>query len=163
MRRHKDYSLKAAPPRAPVLQLPTHSGFVVRNGEVQYDLSRWLSSDIFQGREKLVQAMCAALNRMCRFASPVSIQSIIRGSIPAWFEYLDHKIVQGHSPVRSLNDVTCEVLEGFAAWLLHRPTKRTVSGRYSYSAARTTYTQVKSVWLECIASGGLSQKCIPDY
>lgn len=162
MRKHKNYMLNAVPGRAPVLQLPAHYGFVVRNGEALYDLSRWLSSDKLSDRKKLVLEICAALNRMCRFASPVSIQSIIRGSIPVWFEFLDRRIAQGSTPVCSLSDITCEVLEDFAAWLLHRPTKRTASGKYSYSGARTTYTQIKSVWLECIASGGLSQACIPD-
>ncbi len=165
MRRRKDYSLSAAPQRAPVLPMPPSGNLAVLLGDRRYDFSRWLQHGTTlrdAGRGQLVAAMCAAVNRMCRFASPVSIRSIVRGSIPVWFEYLDALQDAGADPIESLTDVTRRILEDFASWLLHRTVARTASGRHSYTGARTVFTQVKSVWLECVASGAMPHATLPD-
>lgn len=161
----KDYSRGAVTTRAPVAPMPLRDDLVVRHGNSQYDFSRWRKharTGEPAGRDELVAEMCAGMKRMSRSFSPVSVRQIFQGSLPVWFEYLDTQIDKGKITVSTLADVTRSVLEDFAAWLLHRPTKRTASGRHSYSGARTIYTQVKSVWLECIASGKLSHDCIPD-
>ncbi|CAI2024964.1 Uncharacterised protein [Serratia fonticola] len=160
MAKRKDYSLDAAPKRAAIIPLPARTTWVVMCGEEQFDLSRWRK---LAGRDELILAMCAALNRMSIFASPITICSICRGALPSWFEYLDARLNKGNAqPVTSLKDITHEIIEGFASWLLHRPVQRTTSGRHSYTGARALYSQVKSIWLECIASGGLNPACIPD-
>ncbi|MEN3371968.1 hypothetical protein [Dechloromonas sp. ZS-1] len=164
MARRKDYSLEAAPKRAPVVSLPAQQSWVVVSGGTEYDLSRWRYHGVsgqHAGRDELVAAVRAALDRMARFSSPKSIRSLCRGGLPPWFQYLDHRLDQHLSAVCRLSDISREVLEEYAVWLRHRPAK-TKSGRHSYSGARTAYSQSKSIWLECIAAGSLSMECIPD-
>lgn len=166
MARRKDYSLEAAPQRAPVLLFPAREkeGWIVVSGGTEHDLSRWClhgATGQPAGRDNLVSAIRAALESMARFFSPRSILSMCRGGLPPWFQYLDHRIDTGMSQVCAITDISRDVLEEYAAWLLHRPAN-TKSGRHSYSGARTIYSQSKSIWLECIAAGSLSMDCIPD-
>lgn len=161
MGKRKDYSLNMVPGRADILQIPARNDWIVKCGTAKYDLSRWRKHSSTckpADRDALILAMCAALNRMTRFASPKTIIVTIHGSLPPWFEYLDSRM----DAVTGLSSITREVLEGFAAWLLYRPSERTSSGRYAYTTARAIYAQTKSVWLECIASGALSPDCLPD-
>lgn len=164
MAKRKDYSLDAAPKRAQVLPFPAQESWVVTSGGTEYDLSRWryhAESRRSAHRDDLVAAVRSALERMSRDFSPKSIQSLCRGGLRTWFDYLDYRMDSNLSPVSKLEHINREVLEEYAAWLRHRPAK-TKSGRHSYSGARTAYSQSKSIWLECIAAGNLSRDCIPD-
>ncbi len=165
MAKRKDYSIDAAPKRATISTIPTQDVLLVRMGDSKYDFSPWLSHKTTlksANREKLVHEMCAALNRIARFATSTTVMTIFRGSLPVWFEYLDHRFDMGGTHVGSKHDIERRVLEDFASWLLYRKTKRTISGRHSYTGARTIYTQVKAIWLELIATGGMNHACIPD-
>ena len=165
MGKRKDYSLDAARKRAPNVPIPTPANWVVRVADAEYDLARWrhhFSSNAHAGRDELVEAFCDALRRMCRTLSPMSIRSICRGAVPLWFEYVDARIDSGARSIKRLSDIDRECLEEFATWLRFRQTRRTASGRHSYTGARTIYTQIKSIWLDCIAVGVLGRDCIPD-
>ncbi len=165
MAKRKDYSINAAPKRAEILTFPTQGVLLVRKGDSTYDFSRWLAHKTTlksANREKLVHEMCAALNRIARFASSTTVMSIYRGGLPVWFEYIDHRFDMGGTHIGSKHDIERSVIEDFAAWLLYRKTKRTISGRHSYTGAKNIYTQVKAIWLELIATGEMNHACIPD-
>ncbi|RQV32325.1 integrase [Burkholderia cenocepacia] len=165
MANRKDYSLDVAPKRATVVQLPVKHNWIVKFGDSQCDFSRWrehATSGKFADRDDLVLKMCTAVDRMARYSALSSMAGMCWGALRIWFSYLDSRLDTGIKPISTLSDVNREVMDNYASWLLHESRANTKSGRYSYSTARSHYTRIKSVWLECIASGQLDQDCFPD-
>lgn len=163
MATRKNYSLAAAPKRSPVAFLPESKSWILVCAGTEYDFQRFRThrkTGHMAGRDDLVLTLRNALYRLSKISSSRSINNWIRGGLPVWFQYLDHLFDSGAAPISSLEDVTTEVLENYASWLRIRPAN-TETGRHSYSGARSIYSQLKSVLLECVTSGTMRMEAIP--
>jgi hypothetical protein len=61
-----------------------------------------------------------------------------------WFEFLDFRSAAGY-PVYELTDINQEVIWGYIRWLRDSRASNTDTGRLSYAAAQTKYSQTKAV------------------
>ncbi|CAE6850645.1 hypothetical protein R69746_07337 [Paraburkholderia aspalathi] len=111
------------------------------------------------GRDDLILVMARGLRRLQPTLANASITGIYHGGLMAWFEFLD-SVNDSSEPVRRIADIDRELLQSFVAWLRNRPAK-TETGHLSYGSVRALYVNLKTVLMQCVATGELHMDCFP--
>lgn len=159
--KRKNYHLDAAPQRATTLRIGSRNPWVVQTTST-LDFRRWrcyMGTQVHAGRDELLRTMAARLRRLKSTLTDGTINAIYHGGLQLWFEFLDSEKAS-HHPVHRITDIDRSVLDDFVLWLKDRPA-RTASGRLSYGTARSCYGGLRTILLQCVATGELRMDCFP--
>jgi len=157
--KRKSYKLAHAPEQRAT---PSSDSPWVVQTKRSLDFRRWqchARTRANAGRDDLLLSLVRGLRRLQPILADVSVESIYRGGVSVWFEFLDSAIGSPH-PVHRISDIDRKVLEDFVVWLRSRPA-RTESGRLSYGTVRSLYVGLKTVLMQCVAAGELRMDCFP--
>lgn len=170
MLRKKDYTL----PSSNVVELivSTSGPWEVITPWATYDFRRWLYLGRTQSceadtktklvrinRDEIVIAVRQAIQRLKQTLTDETIYHLCASGVASWFDFLDYMYEQGKKIIR-LDRINGEVIERYIEWLRFRPAD-TETGRLSYSAAKSLYSQTKSVLNECVNVGDLNREIFP--
>ena len=111
------------------------------------------------GRDGMVEAIRDAVWFMPS-RSDETKHSYCRCGLTTWFEYLDCRDAAGQ-PVYELMEISQEVIWGYIIWLRDSKASGTDTGRLSYIAAKTFYSQTKSVLKYLVHQSALPEGLFP--
>lgn len=111
------------------------------------------------GRDEMVVAMRDSFWHMPAKRES-SKNSYCQCGLASWFEYLDYLDAVGR-PVTKLAEIDRSLLEGYIQWLRHIKNAATKSGRLSYAAAKTIYSQTKPVLQYLVRRQALPEGIFP--
>lgn len=159
--KRKNHQLDRAPRRRTAPGVADDNPWVVK-AKTGLDFSRWrcrAGTQIDAGRDELLLSMAKGLRRLQPNLADSSIGAIYWGGVSGWFDFLDSAIGSRH-PVHDISDIDRQSLEAFVSWLQSRPAK-TKSGRLSKATARSLYVGLKTLLMQCVATGELRMDCFP--
>lgn len=170
MAKRKDYSLQADKvfDFSPKASIP----WEIKTAGGTFDFKRWLflgrpkmsvgtadASQIRILRDDIVIALRNAVWRLGPSFSDKTIRTLCASGISTWFGFLDCKYESG-VPILGMADITTALIEEYIKWLRFRSAD-TATKRLSYSSAKSTYSQTKSVLSECVNVGLLQRGIFP--
>ncbi|SAL81008.1 hypothetical protein AWB67_05738 [Caballeronia terrestris] len=157
--KRKNHQLDRAPLRHTVSDGEDGDRWIVK-AKTDLDFNRWrcrAGTQIDAGRDELILSMAKGLRRLQPILADLSIRAIYWGGVSEWFDFLD-SATGSHHPVHCIADIDRHALETFIRWLQRRPA-RTKSGRLSPATARSLYVGLKTVLMQCVATGELRRDC----
>ena len=159
--KRKNHQLDRAPQRCTAPGVADDDLWVVK-AKTGLDFGRWrcrTGTQIDAGRDELLLAMARGLRRLQPILADISITAIYRGGVSGWFDFLD-SVIGSRYPVHCISDIDRNSLEAFVRWLQNRPAN-TKSGRLSQATARSLYVGLKTLLMQCVATGELRRECFP--
>jgi hypothetical protein len=159
--KRKNHQLDRAP-RQRAAPDATNDDLRVVTAKTTLDFGRWrcrTGTQIDAGRDKLLLSLTKGLRRLQPILADNTITAIYWNSLTVWFDFLDSTIGSA-LPMHCISDIDRHSVLAFIDWLQSRPAN-TKSGRLSPTTARSLYGGLKTVLVQCVATGELRRDCFP--